>query len=97
VTRSLQSQAGAIGGNERWAAVPPSERAAHTAPAHAASPASLGYWEQRVDPEGTVDPRERAVMADNARAAHMRRLALASGKARRARAAARGVSGHRPG
>ncbi|MDO0937137.1 hypothetical protein QQY66_37495 [Streptomyces sp. DG2A-72] len=58
----------------------------HTAPAREAA---QKRFERLVDPEGTLAPEERARRAEHARKAHFKRLALASSKARAARAAAR--------
>jgi hypothetical protein len=55
--------------------------------ARAASPGSLGYWEREVDPDGQLDPSERARRAQHLLRAHMQRLALASSKARAQRSA----------
>jgi hypothetical protein len=56
------------------------DAAAHTAPARAAF---LARFEREVDPEGSLDPRERARRAEHARKAYFLRLALASSHARR--------------
>lgn len=64
--------------HERWAQV--DDRKAATAPARKAF---LDRFERQVDPDGTLDPAERARRADSARKAHMTRLALRSAKARR--------------
>ena len=66
-----------------------SDAAAHTAPARAAF---LARFEHEVDPEGTLDPGERARRAEHARKAYFLRLALASAHSRGARRA-----GARPG
>lgn len=58
------------------------DAAGHTAPARAAF---LSRFEREVDPEGSLDPRERARRAEHARRAYFLRLALASSHARRAR------------
>ena len=58
----------------------------HTAPARKAF---LDSFEKQVDPDGTLDPKERARRAEHARKAHMARLALKSAQARRR---ARGAS-----
>lgn len=55
------------------------DAAAHTAPARAAF---LARFEREVDPEGTLDPGERARWAEHARKAYFLRLALASAHAR---------------
>ena len=54
-----------------------------TAPARKAF---LDRFEREVDPDGKLDPKERARRAEHAKKAHMTRLALASAKARKARA-----------
>src|SRR3954467_10340502 len=59
--------------------------AAHTAPARAAF---LSRFEREVDPEGVLEPRERARRAEHARKAYFTRLALASAHARGIRRAA---------
>lgn len=58
------------------------DRAARTA---AARQAALDRFERQVDPEGTLDPNERAIRAEHARKAYMLRLAYLSAKARKAR------------
>jgi hypothetical protein len=65
-----------------------SDPKAHTAPARDASPQSLTYWERQLDPDGTMPPEERARRAEHARRSYMKRLALKSARARRARKAA---------
>jgi hypothetical protein len=47
----------------------------------------LRRFEDQVDPERKLDPAERARRAEHAKKAHMARLALASAKARRRKAA----------
>lgn len=42
----------------------------------------LARFEREVDPDGTLPPAERRKLAENARRAHMQRLAFASSKAR---------------
>lgn len=49
--------------------------------------AFLAGFEQRVDPEGVLPVEERRRRAEQERKAHFTRLALASSRARRARAA----------
>lgn len=58
--------------------------AAHTAPARAAF---LARFEREVDPDGTLEPAERARRAEHARRAYFLRLALASAQARGSRRA----------
>ena len=60
------------------------DAAAHTAPARAAF---LARFEREVDPDGVLDPRERARRAEHSRKAYFLRLALASAHARGARRA----------
>lgn len=57
--------------------------------ARAASPGSLSYFEREVDPDGVLDPTERARRAEYARKAYFARLALLSAKARRKAAMSR--------
>lgn len=57
---------------------------AHTEPARIAF---LSRFETQVDPDGILDPKERARRAEHARKAYFLRLALKSSKARRARKA----------
>ena len=61
-----------------------SDEAEHTAPARAAF---LSRFEREVDPEGLLDPEERARRAEHAKKAYFLRLALASRKARAGRRA----------
>lgn len=77
VDRSL---IGRIGAAERWART--TDRRAATAPARAAL---ASKWEREVDPEGRLDPDERAYRASQAQRAHMQRLALKSAQVRRKR------------
>ncbi len=56
----------------------------NTAPA---TTAFLERFERQVDPDGTLDPAERARRAKHARSAYFKRLALKSAKVRRERAA----------
>jgi hypothetical protein len=56
--------------------------AEHTAPARAAF---LSRFEREVDPDGILDPQERARRAERAKKAYFIRLALASAKARAAK------------
>jgi len=53
----------------------------------AARRASLERWEREVDPEGTMEPDERALLAEHAQRAHMLRMSRASAAARRQKAA----------
>jgi hypothetical protein len=71
-----------IASNARWSRPGARERQSATQ-----SEARRRLYESRVDPDGILDPAERARLADNALRADMARLALASVKARRHRAA----------
>lgn len=66
----------------RWANEP--DPVAATTPARAAF---LERFERQVDPDGQLDPRERARRAAHARKAYFAKLALASSRARAARKA----------
>jgi hypothetical protein len=59
------------------------DRAARTAPARKAA---MDRYEREVDPDGTLNPAERARRAEQAMRAHMTRMALKSAQARRKRA-----------
>lgn len=72
--------AASIAAHESWAHTP--DRSARTAPARAAL---MAKFEREVDPEGLLDPPERAIRAEHLRKAYFQRLALKSAKARRAR------------
>jgi hypothetical protein len=56
-----------------------SDEAEHTAPARAAF---LSRFEREVDPDGVLEPDERARRAEHAKKAYFLKLALASRKAR---------------
>jgi len=47
--------------------------------------AFLARFEREADPDGALDPAERARRAEHLRRAHFKRLALASSRARTAR------------
>ncbi len=49
--------------------------------------AFLARFEREVDPDGVLDPQERARRAEHARRAYMASLSLAAAKARRAKRA----------
>lgn len=59
------------------------DRSARTAPARRAY---MERFERQVDPDGKLDPCERARRADHAMRAHLTRAALKSAQARRRRA-----------
>lgn len=72
---SIQAQ---IAAHESWARTP--DRSARTAAARAALQAK---FENLVDPDGIMPEAVRAQMAESARKAHYRRLAVKSATARR--------------
>jgi hypothetical protein len=72
-----------IAAHTRWAGEP--DRAAATAPARKGLDAK---WAREVDPDGVLPPAELARRVENLRQAHMTRMALASARARRAKAGA---------
>lgn len=76
--RSLRGRLGAL---TSWANT--EDRTARTKPG---TDAFNARFEREVDPDGVLDPDERAKRAEFARRAHMTRLAFASAKARRRRA-----------
>ncbi|MEV0425397.1 hypothetical protein [Micromonospora sp. NPDC050495] len=78
------AQIARLAAHVKWAQCP--DRAAATA---AARQAFHDRWEQLVDPDGKLDPAERAKRAASAKSAHYARMALRSAQTRRAKAAAR--------
>lgn len=76
--RSLRSR---IAANISWARTV--DRSARTRPAVNAGPASISYWEKKVDPDGLMDEQTRIKAAGNAKKAHFQRLAYLAAKARR--------------
>lgn len=75
--RRLRAQ---IAANTRWAFEP--DRTAATAPARRALDEK---FLAQVDPDGLLDPAERALRAEAARRAHFLRMALKSAQVRRRR------------
>jgi hypothetical protein len=75
--RALRAE---IGAHEKWAREP--DRPAATAKARRGFLAKL---EAEVDPGGVLPPEERARRAEHLRQAHMKRMALASSRARAAK------------
>lgn len=69
-----------VAAHTRWANT--TDRTAATAKARQAF---RDRFEREVDPDGVLDPAERAKRANNARRAFYQRLALKSAQARRAR------------
>jgi hypothetical protein len=84
VSENEASERARIAASERWAHT--SDRRAATAPARAALNAR---FEAEVDPDGTLDPAERAQRVRNLRVAYYTRLARLSAASRRKAAQAR--------
>ncbi len=76
-----------IAAHERWARE--ADRSAATAKARRAL---LDRFEREVDPDGTLDPAERAVRAEHARRAFYSRLSLRAAQARSKSRAARQIA-----
>jgi hypothetical protein len=72
-----------IGAHVSWANT--SDRAARTAPARKAA---MDRFEKQVDPEGVLDPTERAIRAEHAKKAYFLRLSSLAAKSRARRKAA---------
>lgn len=70
MTATARSTRARIAAHTRWAHT--SDRTAATAPARAAF---ADRFERQVDPDGQLDPTERARRAANARSAYFARLA----------------------
>jgi hypothetical protein len=81
LTPAELSLRGQIAAHESWART--EDRSARTAPARRAA---LDKFELEVDPDGKLQPAERARRAEHARKAHFKRMALRSAQARRLRA-----------
>jgi hypothetical protein len=77
-----RSLIGSLAAHTKWAGC--DDRAAATA---AARKAFNDQFERLVDPDGTLDPAERATRAVSAKKAHFSQMALRSAQARRARKA----------
>jgi hypothetical protein len=81
LTDSERKLRASIAAHTSWANTP--DRAARTENARRAQRES---FERKVDPDHKLSPAERTRRAEHAYKAHMARLALASAKARRAKA-----------
>lgn len=90
---SIHQLNGRIGAFTSWANTV--DRSARTAPARKASPASLDYWLERLDPERFADASDdaRIAAAEAARAAHFAAMAKRSADARRSRKGRRSTEG----
>lgn len=71
--------AASIAANARWS------RGGHAEHGQKIREARLRQYETQVDPDGRLDPADRARRAQNALSADMKRLALKSAQARRRR------------
>jgi hypothetical protein len=80
VERDDRRNWGRIGGLTAWSR---NDRETMVGPAHRGFRAR---FERLVDPEGALDPRERAIRADRARRAHMLTLAARSAEDRKRKA-----------
>ena len=74
---------GKLGAHVRWAKE--ADRRAAVEPMIRGQQAA---FERQVDPDGTLDPRERAFRAEHARKAHMQRMQIAAAKKRKQKQAA---------
>ena len=77
LTPEQRSLRGRLAAHESWAMT--GDPAARTAPARAAF---LDRFEREVDPDGVLDPAERARRAEHAKKSNFLRLAFQSAKAR---------------
>lgn len=69
-----------LAAHESWANT--DDRSARTNAGHRASPASVDYWLDRVDPDGTLTAEARRAAAMSKRDAYMTRLAFNASRAR---------------
>jgi hypothetical protein len=80
LTPAERSLRASLAAHSRWANTPVADRRRQADRGHAAL---LAKFAEQVDPEGRLTPDERDKLARNAYAAHMKRLAFASSRARR--------------
>jgi hypothetical protein len=85
LTPAERSLRASLAAHTRWANTPAADRRRQADRGHAAL---LAKFAAQVDPDGTLTAEEREKRAQNAYTAHMKRLALASSRARRSGAAA---------
>ncbi len=85
LTPAQRSLRASLAAHTRWAKTPTDERRRQ---ADRGQAALMARFATEVDPHGTLTPDEREKLARNAYTAHMKRLALASAKARRSGKAA---------
>jgi hypothetical protein len=79
-SRTFRRQRGVLGAHELHSQYDSRDL---TRAARAKSPSSTDYWEHKVDPDGGLDPEERARRAGHAKKAYFTRLAMKSAAARR--------------
>lgn len=84
LTPAERSLRASIAAHTRWANTSAADRRRQADRGHAAL---LAKFAAQVDPDGTLTVAEREKRAQNAYAAHMKRLAFASSRARRGDAA----------
>lgn len=77
LTPEMRSILARANSHKSWANTP--DRAARTA---AARKAALGRFEKQVDPDGTMDPAERAQRAESAKKAFYQRMSYLSAVSR---------------
>ena len=80
------AEVASLAAHVKWAPLTPEQRTEATA---AARQAFAQRWEKQVDPDGKLDPAERATRAAEAKRAHYADLAVKSAEVRRAKAEAR--------
>lgn len=77
MTPAERSLRASIASHSKWAHTDPTEGT------KAARAAFLDRFDREADPDGTLDPAERARRAAHLRSAHFKRLAMKSAQARR--------------
>ncbi len=84
LTPAERSLRASLAAHTRWAGTPTADRRRQ---ADRGQAALLAKFAAQVDPDGRLTPNERDKLARNAYQAHMKRLALASSRARRTKVA----------
>jgi len=82
LTPAQRRQRGSISANSWYAEASQEQINERASTARANSPASLAYWERKVDPDGHLPPEERTRRATKAKQVYFQRLAFLSSKAR---------------
>jgi hypothetical protein len=75
LTKAQRSLRAVVAANDRWARTPAAERRGRAESGQAGFVAKL---EKQIDPDGVLPPEELAKRVENARRAHMARIALKS-------------------